>query len=284
MKFEIDHLDRASKAYDNKSFLHSKDGRVLRLLAEYLHPLSHFRKNFVHSTIIFFGSARIPSRELFDKQLDELNKSLNSEKDENEIKLLEKKLRALKAKEETVNYYEDAVKLSSIITEWSNKLPKKQRFGLCTGGGPGIMEAANKGAHLAGGRSIGLNISLPFEQYPNKYIDQDLNFEFHYFFMRKFWFVYLAEAVVVFPGGFGTLDELMEILTLIQTNKITRSIPIVLYGENFWKNLINFDYMVEMGLISVEDLELFKFANTPEEAFTYIKDKLTDYLKLPLVE
>jgi uncharacterized protein (TIGR00730 family) len=284
MENEHHHLEKAPKAYDNKSFIHSKDGRMMRIMAEYLHPLSHFKRNFIHSSIIFFGSARIPSKELLEKHTEDLLELLAEANTDTAYAEVEERLKEHKAKEPIVRYYDDAVELAKLITEWSNKLPKKYRYGICTGGGPGIMEAANRGAQMAGGRSIGLNISLPFEQYPNNFIDEDLNFEFHYFFMRKFWFVYLAEALIAFPGGFGTLDELMEILTLLQTRKVTREIPVLLYGEEFWKKLINFDYLIEMGLISKKDLNLFKFVNTPEEAFTYIRDTLTSYLKLPKVD
>ena len=173
-------------------------------------------------------------------------------------------------------YYDDAVTLAERLTKWSKGIPeRKRRFVVCSGGGPGIMEAANRGAAQAGGYSIGLNISLPFEQMPNPYQTRELSFEFHYFFIRKFWFVYLAKALVVFPGGFGTLDELFEILTLVQTRKTAKKIPIVLYGEEFWKEVVRFDSLVKWGTISREDLDLFHFANNVDTAFEYIRDELT---------
>jgi uncharacterized protein (TIGR00730 family) len=172
------------------------------------------------------------------------------------------------------NYYEDAVTLAYMLTKWSKGLTEKNRFVICSGGGPGIMEAANKGAQKAGGKSIGLNISLPFEQNPNAYVSDELNFEFHYFFMRKFWFVYLAKAFVMFPGGFGTLDELMEVLTLLQTNKIKKKVTVILYGKKYWDSILNFSAMVRYGVISADDLKLFTFKDTPKEAFDYLVKEL----------
>jgi len=227
-------------AYKNPEFLESKEGRSLRILSEYLHPLGHFRKERIHDTVVFFGSARTTE----DGPLG--------------------------------NYYRDARELARRMTEWSNNLENtRRRFVVTSGGGPGIMEAANRGAFDAKGKSIGLNIGLPFEQRPNPYITPDLSFEFHYFFMRKFWFAYLAKALVVFPGGFGTMDELMEILTLVQTKKLIKEMVIVLYGSSFWKEILNFDALVKHGVISPEDLGLFQFADDPESAFQILKDGLT---------
>ena len=175
-------------------------------------------------------------------------------------------------------YYEDARRLARLLTEWSTQIPaKRHRFVVTTGGGPGIMEAANLGAHEAGGKTIGLNINLPFEQNPNPYITPSLNFEFHYFFMRKFWFAYLAKALVIFPGGFGTLDEFFEIVTLAQTEKLAKKIVIVIYGSDYWKKIINFEAMVDAGMISAADLELFKMSDSPEESFEFLKEGLTKY-------
>jgi uncharacterized protein (TIGR00730 family) len=175
-------------------------------------------------------------------------------------------------------YYEDARKLASMLTEWSIKIPaRRRRFVVTTGGGPGIMEAANRGAKEAGGKTIGLNINLPFEQFPNPYITPSLNFEFHYFFMRKFWFAYLAKALVIFPGGFGTFDELFEILTLAQTDKLAKKILVVIYGSEYWKKLINFQAMIDAGTINATDLDLFKMVDSPEEGFEYLRDGLTDF-------
>jgi uncharacterized protein (TIGR00730 family) len=173
-------------------------------------------------------------------------------------------------------YYEDARRLAFLLTEWSTQIPaKRHRFVVTTGGGPGIMEAANLGAHEAGGKTIGLNINLPFEQNPNAYITPSLNFEFHYFFMRKFWFAYLAKALVIFPGGFGTLDEFFEIVTLAQTEKLAKKIVIVIYGSEYWKKIVNFEAMVDAGMILPEDLELFKMCDSPEESFEFLKEGLT---------
>ncbi len=269
-----DRLDRAPKAYDNKDFLHSPRARILRILAEYQHPDMHLRANDIHSTIIFFGSARIRSKAQLHEEMEALRLHAANSIGEEQLRS-QRKLDRMTAHSEMSEYYEDAVELARLMTEWSMKLPDGAEYVICTGGGPGIMEAGNKGAHLAGGKSVGLNISLPFEQYPNPYITPDLNFEFHYFFMRKYWFIYMAKALVVFPGGFGTMDELMEVLTLVQTRKIRKKMPICIYGEKFWKNLINFDYLADMNMIEADDLNLFRFVNSPEEAFNYLKTELT---------
>jgi uncharacterized protein (TIGR00730 family) len=193
---------------------------------------------------------------------------------------LQKAMEAAQTELQMSRYYEDAVKLAKLLTQWSKKLYHQHRFVVCSGGGPGIMEAANKGAKLAGGKSIGLNISLPFEQSPNPFVTDDLNFEFHYFFMRKFWFVYLAKALVMFPGGFGTMDELFEVLTLLQTGKIKKKVTVVLYGKEYWQDMVNFDRLVELHMISPEDRRLLVFADTPQEAFEYlVKDLRRNYPK-----
>ena len=253
------------------------------MMAEYQHPDLHLRLNDIHSTVIFFGSARIPSaaQSLEHREAVRLHTE-NTIGEERERAV--KKLEMLTVHAEMAQYYEDAVELARMVTEWSMKLPDGNDFVVCTGGGPGIMEAGNRGAHLAGGKSIGLNISLPFEQYPNPYITPELNFEFHYFFMRKFWFVYLAKALVIFPGGFGTMDELMEVLTLVQTKKLRKPMPICIYGEKFWKNVINFDYLAQMNMIDVNDLELFRFVNSPREAFDYLRTELKRIHGLPAVD
>jgi uncharacterized protein (TIGR00730 family) len=279
---EIPRLHKAEKAYDNEEFLHSPMARFIRIMAEYQHPNVRFREENIHSTIIFFGSARIKSTAQFHVEMEALN--LHIERTTGEEKAnAERKLKRLAHQREMSEYYEDAVTLAKKLTEWSMRLPKEQQYLISTGGGPGIMEAGNKGAHQAKGKSIGLNISLPFEQFPNPYITPELNFEFHYFFMRKFWFAYLAKALVIFPGGFGTLDELMELLTLIQTGKIKKQMPICIYGESFWKNVINFQYLADMGMIEQSDLDLFKFVNSPDEAFVYLRDELTKIYHLPSV-
>ncbi|HEX4750126.1 MAG TPA: TIGR00730 family Rossman fold protein, partial [Bryobacteraceae bacterium] len=243
---------RRPLAYREEAFLESPDSRPLRILSEYLWPLSHFSEEKIQDTIVFFGSARI---------------------------------------EETgglARYYNEARELARLVTEWGQSVsrgPKGSepfhRFVVCTGGGPGIMEAANRGASEAGGKTIGLNIGLPFEQRPNPFITPELSFEFHYFFMRKFWFAYLAKALVVFPGGFGTLDELSEILTLAQTKKLESKILIVLYGSDFWNEILNFPALVKHGVISEEDLNLFRMADTPQSALQILREGLTHYYLEP---
>jgi uncharacterized protein (TIGR00730 family) len=237
---------RPPLAYRDEAFLDSDDARPLRILAEYMGPLHALSRQRVHDTIVFFGSARL--RE--DGPLG--------------------------------RYYAEARELARLLTEWSKGLPPGSlRFVVCSGGGGGIMEAANRGASDARGRTIGLNIGLPHEQAPNPYITRELSFEFHYFFMRKLWFSHLARALVVFPGGFGTLDELMEMLTLVQTGKIERKIAIVLYGTSYWKEIVNFEALVRHGMISPEDLALFEYADDPAGAFEILKDALEVHVGEP---
>jgi uncharacterized protein (TIGR00730 family) len=267
-------LRSAPLAYQNDQFLNSPDGRILRLLSEYSEPLSRFRREQIQDTVVFFGSARIKSHEYATNLLTGVRKDSAGVP-------VDQQAHNLKRAESAVNmarYYEDARRLAQMLTEWSTQIPaKRHRFVVTTGGGPGIMEAANLGAHEAGGKTIGLNIALPFEQNPNPYITPSLNFEFHYFFMRKFWFAYLAKALVIFPGGFGTLDELFEILTLAQTEKLAKKIVVVIYGSDYWKKLINFEAMVDAGVISAPDLDLFKMSDSPEESFEFLKSGLTKY-------
>ncbi len=270
---------RMEKSYDNREFIHSKDGRVIRMLSEYLYPEQYFRKYGISNAIVFYGSARALSPEQFDKKLKELNDNLQMA-NENEKDNIQKEIDGFLKTKVITDCYQEAMNLAEMLGHWSLKLPKKDRFYIATGGGPGMMEAANRGATRAKCPSIGLNISLPFEQAPNSYITDDLNFEFHYFFMRKFWFVYLAKAFVALPGGLGTIDELSEILTLIQTTKINKKLPIVLFNDIFWKSLIDFEYLVETGMISRKDLDLFIYCNTAEEAFEYITKELTLIHKL----
>ncbi len=253
-------------AYNNSEFMNSAGARELRILSEFIEPKLRFSKNKIIDTIVFFGSARIKSEKEAKAKLRELKKSDNktSRKYKNELEKAEKML-------VMSHYYEDAVELSKRLTEWSMKLSKEEkRFIVCSGGGPGIMEAANKGAKLAGGDSIGLNISIPFEQFGNKYLKPESTFEFHYFFMRKFWFVYLAKALIVFPGGFGTLDEFMEVLTLMQTKKIKKDMKVIIYDEKFWKQIINFDKLIEFGTVSKSDMKLFDFCSTVDEAYNKV--------------
>jgi len=229
-------------AYRNREFLDGPEGRSLRILSEYLYPLSHFRRERVHDTVVFFGSARL-------MEMGPLGR-----------------------------YYNEARELARRLTAWSDALPDSdRRFVVCSGGGPGIMEAANRGASDAGGKTVGLNIGLPFEQRPNPFVTPALNFEFHYFFMRKFWFSYLAKALIVFPGGFGTMDEMMEILTLMQTQKLMKRMVVLLYGTTFWKEIINFDALVRYGMIAADDVNLFEFADDVDTAFKILETGLTKY-------
>jgi len=267
-------LKPAPLAYQNEPFLNSPDGRILRLLSEYSEPLSRFRREQIQDTVVFFGSARIHSHDNASDRLNEIHGNgarVSPTQQAQDIKRAE-------AAVDMARYYESAGRLARRLTEWSLQIPaKRHRFVVTTGGGPGIMEAANLGAHEAGGKTIGLNIALPFEQNPNQYITPSLNFEFHYFFMRKFWFAYLAKALVIFPGGFGTLDEFFEILTLAQTEKLAKKIVIVMYGSEYWKKIINFEAMADAGMIAPEDLELFKMSDSPEESFEFLKEGLTKY-------
>lgn len=261
---------KAPKAYHNAKFLNSPAGRNIRILTEYHEPLERFRKYKINHTIVFFGSARIKSKAHAERNLKRLKRNGSTSE---EIKRAEMDLVMSK-------YYEETVELAYLLSKWSKTLPKEKEFVVCSGGGPGIMEAANKGAAKADAYSMGLNISLPFEQFPNPYISPELNFEFHYFFMRKFWFAYPAKALIIMPGGFGTLDELMEILTLVQTEKLHKKMFIVIYGKEYWNKIINLEALVDFGMISKEDLKLWKYVNTPTEAFEYLKSKLTVKYKL----
>jgi|TARA_B110000438_G_scaffold30528_2_gene29906 uncharacterized protein (TIGR00730 family) len=251
--------------YYDSNFLGSSTGRSVRILSEYYGPLQRMEQNRISDTIVFFGSARISSREDAQSALDSASKDTDS-----------KTLKRLKMDLRMSRYYEDARSLAGKFTKWSKGLKgTKHRYIVCSGGGPGIMEASNRGASEAGGINVGLTISLPFESSGNEWISEGLDMKFHYFFMRKFWFIYLAKALVVWPGGFGTLDELMELLTLIQTEKIKKRLPIVLYGKEFWENVVNWDYLVDIGTISPEDLDLFRISDDIDDAFNYVTDFIT---------
>jgi len=266
-------LPKSPKAYRNEAFLNGPDARLLRMMSEFIEPQARFRHENIKDTIVFFGSARIKEKKIAKAELKLIESRVVKTKQPTKGLLLEYRS-ALNAVEMS-KYYDDSVELARLLTQWSKKLNHSNRFVVCSGGGPGIMEAANKGASLAKGKSIGLNISLPFEQFANGYISKNLNFEFHYFFMRKFWFAYLAKALVAFPGGFGTIDELMEILTLRQTEKIKKKLTVVIYGSEYWKKVINFDELVRLGMVNQADLSLFKFIDDPKEAFEYLKESLT---------
>ena len=256
----------AIKAYKNEHFLNSPDARALRILSEYIEPHTRFEEFHVKDTIVFFGSARFISQE----EAEELVKK--AEAGEGDLAEAKRKLKMSR-------YYEDTRKLAAMLTEWSKSLEGTQRrFVICSGGGPGIMEAANQGASEARGENVGLNISLPFEQNDNPFITRRLTFEFHYFFMRKFWFSYLAKAMVVMPGGFGTLDEFMEVVTLVQTLKIKKRLPIVLFGVDYWDSILNLEPMVEYGTISPADLDLFFKTDSVEDACEYLVKELTSHV------
>ena len=262
------------KAYKNLDFITSPDGRTLRVLAEFLEPAARFRRHRVWNTVVFFGSARILSRPEAQRALKQVKTETAGR--EKLTRSLEKQLRLAERDLAMSRYYEEATQLAEKIARWSLGIPEPgRRFHICSGGGGGIMEAANRGARKAGGKSIGLNISLPFEQLPNRYQDRQLSFEFHYFFIRKFWFFYLAKALVAFPGGFGTLDELFELLTLVQTRKTRKVMPIVVYGKEYWDRVLNFEALVDSRAISPEDLKIFRFFDDVESAFEYLKQELT---------
>ena len=257
------HLPR--RAYESKEFLASAEGRSIRILSEYFEPEQRLRQKEIWHTIVFFGSARIKDRESAERRLAELRESGAGTAE------VERAHRAAIMS----RYYEDARSLARLITEWCTTLPREEQLVVCSGGGGGIMEAANRGATEAGGKTVAFNIQLPFEQHANPWVQEGLTFDFHYFFMRKFWFVYRAKAIVVFPGGFGTLDELMESLTLTQTGRVEKHMPIIIYGRDFWKDMIDLDSLAHWGMISPEDKDLFTFADTPEEALESIRRGFT---------
>ncbi len=284
---DLDGVKDSLLAYENPEFLNSPDGRILRILAEYQEPMARFRRERIQDTVVFFGSARFRALDVANTELELLantgSAQLAPEQEQpataeeiasGQATALQRQL--AEAAVEMAHYYEDARKLASLMAGWAQTLPgRRHRFVVTSGGGPGIMEAANRGAYEAGAKTIGLNIRLPFEQHPNPYITPGLSFDFHYFFMRKYWFAYLAKALVVFPGGFGTLDEMFELLTLAQTKKLAKKITVVIYGSSYWKNVINLELLAEKGAIALGDLELFRFADTPEEAFEILKSGLT---------
>jgi len=261
-------------AYLSTEFLDSAEGRPVRLLSEYLEPLRRFKDQRIQDTVVFFGSARVDSRERAERAFATLRARGVQRADEAYEAELKKSKKAL----EWARYYEDAREVARMLTKWSTTLDSENhRFVVTSGGGPGIMEAANRGAREGGGKTIGLNIRLPFEQGANAYITDGLHFEFHYFFMRKFWFAYLAKALVIFPGGFGTLDELFEILTLVQTDKLSKPIEIVLYGSEYWDQVLDFKPMAEWGAIADYDLGLLHRIDTPAEAFERLRAHLIEH-------
>jgi len=253
-----------AKAYHNPGFLNSKDARALRMLAEYLEPKSRFDHHRVEDTVVFMGSARIKSR----AEAEELVRQ--AEGGGGELEAAQMALRMS-------TYYEAARELAARLTRWSKELDhEERRFVVCTGGGPGIMEAANRGASEAHGMNVGLTISIPADEFDNPYVTRELSFHFHYFFMRKFWFAYLAKAVLVFPGGYGTLDELFELLTLVQTRKMRKPLPIVLFGTEYWKQIVDFDALARHGMISPTDIELVFRTDSVDEAYDWIVRQLAE--------
>ena len=258
--------------YLNADFLKSQEARLLRILAEYIEPATRLRRHRVRDTIVFFGSARSISPEAAAadlelireeaRQIDEPTPDLRAR--------LEQAEQAIKL----ARYYNDAMELARRMTEWSKSLTGQHHFIVCSGGSRGMMEATNRGASMARGQTIGLNIELPMEQEVNQYVSRELIFNFHYFFMRKFWFVYPAKALVAFPGGFGTMDELFEVLTLIQTKKPNKTMPVILFGSEFWNEVVDFDALVRWGVVSAKDLEIFHKTDSVDDAFDYLTARL----------
>jgi uncharacterized protein (TIGR00730 family) len=264
-------------AYEDDDFMESTEARPIRILSEYLDPLRRFKAHNIQDTVVFFGSARVLSRTLAQRNLTRVEKRLV--RDNSDYKAaLKRSRKAL----EWSRYYEDARQLAKVLTQWSMALEaQRHRFVVCSGGGPGIMEAANRGAKEAGGKSVGLNIRLPFEQAPNRYITKDLVFNFHYFFMRKFWFAYLAKALVIFPGGFGTIDEMFEILTLAQTRKLSKKLLVILYGTDYWNEVLHLEPLADWGAINDDDLKLLCRVDSVGDAFGELQRHLMTHHMVP---
>jgi uncharacterized protein (TIGR00730 family) len=267
-------------AYMDPVFLESDEARPIRILAEYLEPLRRLKEQNIQDTVVFFGSARVHSRQHAKSAVARLRQR-NNRRGAEYAAALKRSRKAL----EWSRYYEDARTIANRLARWSLSLESpRHRFVVCSGGGPGIMEAANRGAHEAGGKSLGFNIRLPFEQGANRYITEGLHFEFHYFFMRKFWFAYLAKALMIFPGGFGTLDEVFEIVTLAQTQKLSKQIGVFMYGREYWDEVIDLEPLADWGAITRADLDLLKWVDTPDEAFEQLRAHLMTYHLVPAAE
>jgi uncharacterized protein (TIGR00730 family) len=265
-------------AYLNPDFLKGSEARILRIISEYLEPAARLRRFRIRDTIVFFGSARACSPESAEELVRRINDRIEAEGRTPE---LESEMRQAEYQVKLANYYSHAQELARRITEWSKGLTGERHFIICSGGSYGMMEAANRGASAAHGKTIGLNIHLPHEQEVNRYVSRELVFNFHYFFMRKFWFVYPAKALVVFPGGFGTMDELFEVLTLIQTKMPSKPLPVVLFGREFWDEILNFDALVRWGVVSPDDLGIFYKTDSVEDAFTYLTTRLEQLYLTP---
>ena len=258
------------KAYKNMEFLNSPAARTIRIMCEYTEPADRFRKLDVRDMIVFFGSARTKPPEVAQEML------AAAQAQQGQAEEVAKAIRKAQAAVNMSRYYADARELAFRVTQWTQSLDVPgNRFAICSGGGPGIMEATNRGAMEAGGPSIGLNISLPMEQNPNPYQTPELSFEFHYFFVRKFWFIHLSRALVAFPGGFGTMDELFELLTLVQTGKTHQRVPVLIYGKAFWEKFLNLRHLADCGMISEKDLDLFTVVDDVDSAFEYLRRALT---------
>ena len=264
--------------HEDHTFMSSTPARPIRILAEYLHPLAQLKKEGIGDTIVMFGSARITSREIALARYTRLKNEKTGRLSKERLKHHHTQVRAAKSLLEMSRYYEEARQLSHRLTTWALSLgPRPRRFVVCSGGGPGIMEAANRGAYEAGGKSIGLSIELPHEQFANPYISPELSFNFHYFFMRKLWFAQIAKALIVFPGGFGTMDELWEMMTLSQTGKMPKNTLILIYGRKYWNDVLNLREMVRWGTINQEEYDLLQYADTVDEAFEVIRSGLEKY-------
>src|SRR5246127_3595858 len=264
--------------HENSEFLASTPARPIRIISEYIYPLVQLKKEGIGGPIVMFGSARIESHETASSRFTRLKKMKTSNLSAARLKKHRLHLREAKSALEMSTYYEQARQLSHKITTWALSLgPRPRRFVICSGGGPGIMEAANRGAYEAGGKSIGLSIELPHEQFANPYISPELSFNFHYFFMRKLWFAQIAKALIVFPGGFGTMDELWEMMTLLQTGKLPRNNLIIIYGRKYWNEVLNFRAMVRWGMINQDEYKMLQFADTVDDAFNRIREGLEKY-------
>jgi uncharacterized protein (TIGR00730 family) len=265
-------------AYLNQDFLQTSDARILRILSEYIEPAARLRRFRIRDTVVFFGSARAPSPEEAEELARSLNERIATEGATPELEAARKRN---EYKLKLASYYHQAQELARRITEWSKGLTGERHFIICSGGSRGMMEAANRGASAAHGKTIGLNIQLPHEQEVNRFVSRELVFNFHYFFMRKFWFVYPAKALVIFPGGFGTMDELFEVLTLIQTKMPDKPLPVVLFGKEFWNEVLNFDALVNWGVVSPEDVGIFHKTDSVDDAFDYLTTQLEQLYLTP---